>query len=60
MSHLLKALERIIYKHIASFMENKFLPYLCGFRKKSKCAILAFQNGRKLKKQNWAMVKKQE
>ena len=22
MSHLLKALERIIYKHIASFMEN--------------------------------------
>ena len=32
MSHLLKALERIIYKHIASFMENKFLPYLLGFR----------------------------
>ena len=52
MSHLLKALERIIYKHIASFMENKFLPYLLGFRKKSKGAILAFQNGRKLKKQN--------
>ena len=36
MSHLLKALERIIYKHTASFMESKFLPYLLGFRKKIK------------------------
>ena len=31
--HLSKVLERILYKQIDSFMKNKLLPYLCGFRK---------------------------
>ena len=31
--HLSKVFERILYKQIDSFMENKFSPYLCGFRK---------------------------
>ena len=49
--HLSKVIERIIYKQIDSFMKNKFSPYLCGFRKKSQCAVLAFENDRKLEKQ---------
>ena len=31
--HLSKVFERIFYKQIDSFMENKFSLYLCGFRK---------------------------
>ena len=31
--HLSKVFERVLYKQIDSFMENKFSPYLCGFRK---------------------------
>ena len=31
--HLSKVFERILYKQIDCFMENKFSPYLCGFRK---------------------------
>ena len=31
--HLSKVFERILYKQIDSFMENKFLPFLCEFRK---------------------------
>ena len=31
--HLLKVFERIMYKQIDGFIENEFLPYLCGFRK---------------------------
>ena len=31
--HLSKVFERIIYKQIDSFVENKFSPYLCVFRK---------------------------
>ena len=31
--HLSKVFERILLKQIDSFMENKFSPYLCGFRK---------------------------
>ena len=45
---LSKVSERIIYIQIDSFMENKVSHYLCGFRKKLQCAILAFQNDRKL------------
>ena len=33
LSHLSKVFERIIYKQIDSFMENKFSTYLCGCRK---------------------------
>ena len=50
MSHLLKALERIIYKHIASFMENQFLPYLFGFRKKTKMRNTGFSKWSKTQK----------
>ena len=31
--HLSKVFESILYKQIDSFMENKFPPCLCGFRK---------------------------
>ena len=31
--HLSKVFERILFKIIDSFMENKFSPYLCGLRK---------------------------
>ena len=47
---LSKVFERILYKQTDSFMENKFSPYLCGFRKKSQCAVLTFENDRKLEK----------
>ena len=50
--YLLKVFERIIYKEIDSFMESKFSSYLCGFRKKSQCAILVSGNDQKLEKNN--------
>ena len=28
-----KVFERLLYKHVDNFMESKFLPYLCGFKK---------------------------
>ena len=34
--HLSKVIERILCKHINSFMKNEFSPYLCGFRKNHK------------------------
>ena len=33
MPHLSEVFERILHKQIHSFMKNKFLPYLCVFRK---------------------------
>ena len=31
--HMSKVFERILYKHIDTFMTARFSPYLCGFRK---------------------------
>ena len=33
MSHLSKLLERVMCKQIGNFIEKKFSPELCGFRK---------------------------
>ena len=40
LSHLSKVFERILYKQIDRFMENKFLPCLCGFRKNHNAQYL--------------------
>ena len=40
MSHLSKLFERIMCKQINNFIERKFSPELCGFRKNQKAQYL--------------------
>ena len=51
LSHLLKVFERILCKQIDSFMENKFLLYLCDFRKNHNAQHLLLKMIKNWKKQ---------
>ena len=48
--------ERLLYKQMDSFMENKFSPYLCGFRKNHNAQYLPLkmiENWKKTIRQWW-------
>ena len=49
--HLSKVFERILYKEIDSFMENKFSPYLRGFRENHNAQYSLLKMIEKWKKQ---------
>ena len=43
--------KKVLYKQIDSFIENRFLPYLCGFRKNHNSQYLLLKKIENWKKQ---------